>query len=279
MRKAFSAAATRYDEAAVLAHAVGQRMLEKLAWMRVAPQRMLDVGCATGEGIWTLTRRYPDAIPVAADYALPMLLNLREKTTWRDRWRRRVPLCVNADVRALPFAPHSFGLIWSNLMLHWLDAEDLVKALHELRRALAPHGVFLFSALGPDTLKSLRTSLMETGGTDSMRRFLDMHDIGDALVEAGFADPVMEMEMITLTYASARPFLADLRRLGVRDGLLGRQSWRQWRAAFRTWQARAQPLAAVFEIVYGHAWHAEGKSPPAKGGHPLRFMPYRPKIK
>jgi malonyl-CoA O-methyltransferase len=152
---------------------------------------------------------------------------------------------VNADVRALPLATDSLDLAWSNLVLHWLD--DPQPAFRELHRVLGVGGLLTFATLGPDTLKQLRAA-----GATSLRRFPDMHDLGDLLVAAGFADPVMDMEMITLAYRSPRRLLADQRHLGVRDGLLGRLPWREWRRVLAAWDGQAG-----FEIVYGHAWKAE----------------------
>jgi malonyl-CoA O-methyltransferase len=146
---------------------------------------------------------------------------------------RQAPRLVNADVRALPLKAGSVGLVWSNLMLHWLD--DPLPALRELHRVLEVGGLLTFAMLGPDTLKELRTAHGATG--DTLRRFPDMHDMGDMLVAAGFADPVMDMEMITFDYRRPRQLLADQRHLGVRDGLLGRRAGATggacWRLAVR----------------------------------------------
>lgn len=257
MREDFSRAAASYDEAAVLAREVGWRMAARLDYVKLAPRRMADIGCATGDGIRALQSRYPDALPLAVDFARPMLTAVRARAPLLRRLRGRAPRLVNADVRALPLAGGCLDLIWSNLMLHWLD--DLPMALRELQRTLAVGGLLSFAMLGPDTLKELRAA-----GAASLRRFPDMHDVGDMLVAAGFADPVMDMEMITLTYPSPRGLLRDQRRLGVRDGLLGRMVWRDWRRVLRAWEAQGRTedgrLPASFEIVYGHAWKPEPRA-------------------
>ncbi len=125
----------------------------------------------------------------------------------------------------------------------------------------------MFSALGPDTLKELRGA-----GATTLRRFHDMHDLGDMLMAAGFADPVMDMERIELAYASPRGLLRDQRLLGVRDGLLGPMGFREGRRVFRAWQSQKRDgrLPATFEIVYGHAWKAEPKAS-ADGRAIIRF--------
>ena len=262
----FSRAAASYDNAAVLAREVGRRMAARLDYVRIDPRRLADIGCATGDGVRELMRRYPAAAPLAIDYARPMLTAVAERTGWWERMRGRAPCCVNADVRALPIAGGSVDLAWSNLMLHWLpDPSALQTAFAELHRVLAVGGLLHFALLGPDTLKELRAACERTGGTGGtggtgavppLPTFADMHDIGDMLVGAGFADPVMEMEMLTLTYRTPRAFLADQRQLGVRDALLGRLGWRQWRSVFAAWEREDGMLPARFEIIYGHAWKA-----------------------
>ena len=271
MRDDFAAAAQTYDSAAVLAREVGARMGVRLDLVKIAPRRVADIGCATGDGIRDLQQRYAKALPLALDYALPMLRTVRSRTPRLQRLIGRGPFLLNADVRALPLAANSLGLVWSNLMLHWLD--DPLPALRELHRVLEVGGLLSFAALGPDTLKELRGAAEEVGAGDTARRFLDMHDLGDMLVAAGFADPVMDMEMITLTYPTPRAFLADQRHLGVRDALLGRQDWRTWRRLLGAWpQDAGGRLPASFEIVYGHAWKPEPRQI-ADGRAVVKFHP------
>ena len=252
MQSEFARAAASYDNAAVLAREVGRRMAERLACVRLSPQCLADIGCATGDGVRALQTRFPAALPLAVDYAYPMLAAVRAQAGWLARLRGQAPRCISADVHALPLASSSLDLVWSNLMLHWIP--DLRPAVVELHRVLAEGGLLHFALLGPDTLKELR----QLGAP--IARFPDMHDVGDLLVTAGFADPVMEMEVLTLTYPTARTFLADQRQLGVRDGLLGHLPWRQWRRVFSLWERESGALPARFEIVYGHAWKT---SPPA----------------
>ncbi len=268
-RNDFSAAAASYDSAAVLAREVGLRLAERLDCVKIAPRRFADIGCATGGGVRTLMRRYPEALPLAVDFAVPMLTAVQAhakkpglRGQW-ERWRGRAPRCVNADVRTLPLASNSLDLVWSNLMLHWLPAPaGLQAAFAELNRVLAVGGLLHFALLGPDTLKELRAAAAKVSAGGTAPAFLDMHDIGDMLMAAGFGDPVMEMEMLTLTYSSPRGFLADQRHLGARDGLLGRQGWRDWRRIFAAWERVNGVLPARFEIVYGHAWKVAPRSAP-----------------
>jgi malonyl-CoA O-methyltransferase len=268
-RKSFAAAAASYDSAAALAREVGLRMAARLDCVKLAPRRFADIGCATGDGVRMLMRRYPEALPLALDYALPMLAAVRQRGGWWERLRGRAPRCASADVRALPLASNSLDLVWSNLMLHWLP--DARPAFAELHRVLAEGGLLHFALLGPDTLKELRAAATQVGAGWTAPAFPDMHDIGDLLMAAGFGDPVMEMEMLTLTYRTPRAFLADQRRLGVRAGLLGRQSWRDWRRILAAWERLDGLLPARFEIVYGHAWKLAPRARP-DGRSVVRFQ-------
>ncbi len=256
MKQDFSRAAATYDEAAVLARETGRRMAERLEYVKLSPSRMADIGCASGDGIRDLQQRYPAALPLAVDFSSAMLQQVRHRVPLLQRLARRVPRLINADARSLPLAANSLGLVWSNLMLHWLD--DPLPALREMHRVLEVDGLLMFAMLGPDTLMELRVACSDCGLEPPLRRFLDMHDIGDMLIAAGFADPVMDMEMLTLTYGSPRGLLRDQRHLGVRDALFGHLPWRDWRRVLSNYAARrtkdGDVLPASFEIVYGHAW-------------------------
>lgn len=274
MRADFALAAASYDEAAVLARETGLRMAERLGYVKLAPKRVADIGCATGDGIRELQLRYAGALPMAVDFALPMLHAVRARTPLLSRMIGRGPRLVTADVQALPLAARSLDLVWSNLMLHWLD--DPLPAFKELNRVLEVGGLLMFSALGPDTLKELRQTAAKVGvgGTavPVVRSFHDMHDLGDMLVAAGFADPVMDMEMIRFSYSSLRRFLADQRHLGVRDGLLGELPWREWRRVFAAWERTDNAYPISFEVVFGHAWKAEPRTA-ADGRAVIQFHP------
>jgi malonyl-CoA O-methyltransferase len=257
MQRNFSKAAASYDAVAVLAAEVGRRMAERLDYVKIDPQRVADIGCATGDGIRELSRRYPKALPLAIDFSQPMLQQVSARSSFMQRLRGTAPRLLNADVHALPVKNGHLGLVWSNLMLHWLD--DPLPAFRELHRSLEVSGLVMFSMLGPDTLKEIRAACVACGIEPAdvpIRHFHDMHDIGDMLVAAGFADPVMDMEMITLNYRSPRGLLRDQRHLGVRNALFGKLDWRDWRRVFAAWQIQRQEdaLPASFEIVYGHAW-------------------------
>jgi len=245
-RRRFDRAAATYLRAARLEAEVGARMLERLDFVRVAPTRILDAGSGPAPQAAALARRYPGAKIVALDFSLAMLAHARRALGWGARLRGARVLAACGALERLPLAAGAVQLAWSNMALHW--AVDAPAALAELARVLAPEGLLMFSTLGPDTLKELRTA----AGAARVHRFADLHDVGDALVGAGFAAPVMDMEMLTLSYAGAGGLFADLRATGQtlarRDrarGLAGRGA----RAALD-----AAGASASIEVIYGHAW-------------------------
>jgi malonyl-CoA O-methyltransferase len=262
MRRACSRAAGSYADAAVLAREVEARMLERLQYIKLEPGRILDAGCGDGDGAKRLAGRYPDAQVVGLDFAYPML----RAAPGRDAWLRRVfkrtridYLC--ADFACLPLPAASVDLAWSNLSLHC--AGDPQPALKELHRALKTGGLLMFSCYGPDTLKELKGAFAARDSAPHVHDFVDMHDLGDMLSACGFAAPVMDMEVITLTYADVDALLADLRATGQqnvlterRRGLTGKGVLGAMRVEYEK-QRRDGRLPASFEIVYGHAWKPE----------------------
>ncbi|MGA7985126.1 MAG: methyltransferase domain-containing protein, partial [Burkholderiales bacterium] len=234
---------------------VGARMLERLDYVRVAPRRILDAGAGTAREARRLAERYRDASLIALDFSLAMLRRAQRGGGFLSRLfdgRRPLPLC--ADFERLPLAAGSVGLVWSNMALHWLD--EPLGALREFQRVLGNDGLVMLSTLGPDTLKELRAA----AGERRVHRFMDMHDLGDRLVAAGFSAPVIDMEVITVTYPDTEAFLAELRatgQTGVRAdrprGLAGRRFLARLHESLRA-QVRGGRLPATFEVVYGHAW-------------------------
>jgi malonyl-CoA O-methyltransferase len=259
VRQAFSRAAQDYDAAAVLQREVCTRMLERLDYMKLQPVRVLDVGSGTGWGTRQLGERYPKAEITALDIAIGMLQVARGTSGWWKKLfagKRENFLC--ADVEALPLAANSVDMAWSNLALQWCN--DLPATFVELQRVLKVEGLLIFSSFGVDTLHELRTAFHDVDGYNHLNRFADLHDIGDMLVAAGFADPVMEMERITLTYDDVRAVMQDLKSIGAHNatagrapGLMGKAAWRRVTDNYEKLR-RDGKLPATFEIIYGHAW-------------------------
>ncbi len=279
VRRAFARAAPAYGEHDFFAREIDRRMQERLDYVRLEPGRVLDLGCSRGGSLAPLLERYPGALAVGVDAVPAMLPEATPRAGWRS-WlgqtlsgsRQGRPAYAAADALRLPFGAGGFDLVWSNLLLHWLD--DPLPALMEAHRVLAVGGLFMFSALGPDTLRELRDSFVD--GYTHVQRTIDMHDLGDMLVACGFADPVMDMDIVTLTYDSLEAMLRDLRAAGStcamrgrRRGLVGRASWEGLRTAYEA-RRREGRLPATFEVVYGHAWKVAPKKV-ADGRTIIRF--------
>lgn len=286
LRRRFGRAAASSDGTDVLAREVARRMDERLDYIRIAPQRILDLGCGTGADLPRLAERFPAATLLAADFAPQMLARAgaRLRPQGGGLLRRLIggrpsaPPHVVADARALPIARASLGLVWSNLLLPALD--DPLPAFREAHRTLEIGGLFMFSTLGPDTLRELRAALPAQHG-ERVHRFIDMHDLGDALVQAGFGDPVMDMEILTLTYTELDGLMRDLRASGGNNaatarprGLSGRRGWAAARAAYEHLR-RDGRLPATFEIIQGHAWKT-APTTTEDGRSIVRFQPRRP---
>lgn len=255
VRRHFDAVADTYDAAAVLQHEVGERLVERLELMDVTPEVVLDAGCGTGRMTEALVRHFGRKTPVIGMDLAPAMLR---RTRQRKPWRARMPL-VCGDAYRVPLAEASVEMCLSNLMLQWCD--DLEAALRSLRRVLKPRGLLLFSTLGPDTLRELRSAWAAVDGEAHVNRFLDMHDIGDALVRAGFAEPVMDVEHITLTYAEVADLMRDLKAIGARNaavsrrrGLTGPRRLARLRDAYEPFRMPDGRLPATYEVVYGTAW-------------------------
>jgi malonyl-CoA O-methyltransferase len=222
---------------------VGARMLGRLDYVKLAPRRILDAGSGPGREAKALTRRYPKAQLLALDFALPVLRGAR-----RRFFEKKLLVC--GDIVQLPLADGSIDLLWSNMALHW--AVDPAAALREFERVLAPQGLLMFSTLGPDTLKELRAA----AGAARVHAFVDMHDVGDMLVAAGFAAPVIDMEMLEITYPDGGTLLQDLRRSGQTSARADRARGLAGRRFDARLRAQLLPRA-TFEVVYGHAWKRE----------------------
>ena len=274
VRRSFGRAAATYDGAAVLQREVGARLAERLDVVKLVPATILDAGSGTGEAIGELSARYPSARVVALDAALPMLQQARARSTRGRSLLTRLlgplgrggasaPAFVCADATSLPLSGVCVELVWSNLMLQWVN--DLPRAFAEFRRVLKVGGLLTFTTFGPDTLKELARAFARVDGHTHVGRFVDMHDLGDLLVQSGFADPVMDMELITVTYPSPDALLAELKSIGATNqtrgrprGLTGRGRRAALEAALLA-LARDGRIPATFEVVYGHAWKGEPK--------------------
>jgi malonyl-CoA O-methyltransferase len=252
VRRSFDRAAATFDASAVLHAEVRGHLLTRLDLTDLAPRVIVDAGAGTGHASRALARRYPESRVIALDSSLGMLRAARRQRSWRRPFAR---VCAAAEL--LPLGDGSVDLILSNLMLQWCEP-DLV--LGEFRRVLAPRGLLSFTSLGPDTLRELRAAWQEVDSHSHVHTFIDMHDLGDALVRVGFAAPVLDVERFTLAYADVRRLGADLKAAGSRNATVGRvrgltvpRKLAALESAYETYRHEGR-LPATYEVVFGQAW-------------------------
>lgn len=249
-------------------------MLERLALVKITPQQVLDAGCGEGADLSALQERFPDAHLLAADASPQMLAVARGRQAaalspinrLMKKWLPgsagagpgSAPNFLCGDFAQLPFGVKAFDLVWSNLALHWHPQPDRVFA--EWRRVLRVDGLLMFSCFGPDTFKELRTAFATVDAAPHALPFVDMHDFGDMLINAGLSNPVMDMEIITVTYASGEKLMADVRAWGGnplttrRRGLFGKEAWRRMAQSLDQLRRPDGKIPLTFEIIYGHAF-------------------------
>ena len=257
LRASFDRASGSYEAAAALQAEVAEQLLERLAAFEFEPRVVLDLGSGTGRVTRALKRRYRRALVIALDIAPGML---REAQRHQGLLRRFARVC--ADAQRLPLAGASVDLVFSSLMLQW--CEPLAQALGEVRRVLKSTGFFAFSTLGPDTLYELRAAWAAVDGLTHVNRFLDVHDVGEALARTGLAEPVLDVDRLTLTYPDTLDLMRDLKAIGAHNvtagrprTLLGRERLTRLRAAYEPFR-QGERLPATYEVIYGACWGASG---------------------
>ena len=244
-------------------------MDERLRLVRLKPEQLLDAGCGAGQQIGLLHTRYPSARYIGQDHSAPLLQHAQQaaKKVWPSGWRPLLKKLsgkpaqaqwLQTDLAHTGLAPESLDLVWSNLALHWHAAPHDV--LQEWGRILRLNGLVFFSCFGPATLQEVRTAAQQAELQTATPSFVDMHDFGDLLIEKGFADPVMDQEVLTLTYANPEKLMADVKALGGnpsigrRPGLLGRDRYQRLLAALERQRKDDGRLHLTIEVAYGHAW-------------------------
>jgi malonyl-CoA O-methyltransferase len=253
VQRSFSDAASRYDASAVLQTRTREELLDRLQWVRLEPRVVVDLGAGTGHASAALKRRYRGSRVLAVDLSPGMLAETARRSTWFHRLDT-----VLADAGSLPFRDASVDLVFSNLMLQWCNDPDAVFA--ECRRVLRPGGLLTYTTFGPDTLRELRQAWAAVDDRTHVNRFIDMHDLGDAMVRSGLAEPVMDVDRVTLTYDDARALMGDLKAIGAHNvnagrarGLTGRNRLLAMLQAYERFR-RDGRLPATYEIVFGQAW-------------------------
>jgi len=255
VRRAFNRAAAEYDRHAVLQHQVCERLLSRLDYIRSQPRVALDLGAGTGQAARALLARYRGCRVIAADLSRTMLQTISRPRPWR-----RIAQRVQCDAEALPFADASVDLLVSASTFQWCG--DLPRLFAEIKRVLSPQGVLLFATFGPDTLKELRQAWAQVDDAVHVHEFADMHELGDAMLNAGLVDPVVDTEWLHVSYAQPQALMRDLKVVGAgnassrrRRGLRASETLRRVASAYP--RSADGACLATYEVVYGHAWGSQ----------------------
>lgn len=254
IRRAFDRAAPEFDSKDFLNRDIDQRLAARLDLIAIDPGVVVDVGAGTTTSTMMLRSRYPGARLVAIDSA-PKMLSAGVARTGLN-------CAACADSTALPLRDSCVDLVFSSLMLPFCP--DPMGTLAEMRRVLRHPGALLLSSLGPDTLIELQCAWREVDRYHHVLPFMDMHDLGDALVHAGFAEPVLDAELLTVTYRDLDAGMADLRAAGSinaatgrNPGLTGRNSWQRMTKAYEKQRSEDGRLPATIEVIFALAWAGE----------------------
>tara|TARA_B100001113_G_scaffold109431_1_gene88642 strand:+ start:1051 stop:1875 length:825 start_codon:yes stop_codon:yes gene_type:complete len=252
VQNSFNRKASSYDEYAILQKEVSRRMSEKLNMIKTQPKKILDLGCGTGFLTEELSKNYPNTDIISVDFSESML------KICRDKFKNCKVIC--ADIDHLPLAPSKFDLIISSLTFHWCD--DIYKIFQQAYNLLSNNGNLIFSSIGPDTLFELNNAMKKIDNQDHVNHFIDMHHYGDALLEIGFNDPVVDNEKITIEYEEFKDVLKSIKNIGANvlddknSRYLTRKDFKLIEHNYKRNEESNYPV--TYEVLYGVSW----KKPP-----------------
>ena len=257
----FNKASDSYEEAAVLQKHVLGEMFLRLKLLKINPKRILDMGCGPGNAGSDFKAFYKPHDLIYLDFAFNMIKKAEVKN--KDHYfkvfsSRTTQQFICADMEAIPLIENSVDMVWSNLSLQWCN--DLDRVFTQIAEILTHNGLFIFSTFGPSTLHELRASLASFSQNSHINQFIDMHDIGDALIRCGLSDPVLDVDIYKLTYGTFKEIIYDLKHIGARNALQGRAKGMtgkgflyQLEKLYEIYRAD-EKLPVSYEVVYGHAW-------------------------
>lgn len=276
VRRAFSRASTSYDAAATLQHEVEARLLESLDYLEDrVPETILDLGCGPGHAAAAMRKRWPRARVIAMDLALPMLQQARPRSGWNPL--QKPVERINADARALPLADNSVDVLFCNLCLQWV--EDLTAAFAGFRRVLKPDGLLLVSTFGPDTLQELREAFAGADSAPHVSPFATIAQFGDALMHAGFRNPVLDRDVFVNGHDDLPALMRELRAIGATNALASRRHTLTGKSRFAAAAAayeqerRDGRLPVTWEVIYAQAWGPQPGAPIREGGYDVTTIP------
>ena len=260
VRAAFDRASESYDNYSVLQRIAADRLIESLDQIKIKPTKILDLGSGTGYGAKIFHKRYRNAQIFQVDIAEKMLKTSKKKSPLffsKDHF-------ICADANKLPFIDKHFDLIFCGSTIQWCNDLDIV--FDEVERTLKQDGMFLFSSFGPDSLIELRDCWSYVDDFVHVNAFVDMHDIGDALVRNRLTSPVLNTEKIILTYDDCRQLMYELKYIGAnnvnsgrRKTLTGKNRLKKVFEHYETYRENKK-LPATYEVIYGHAWKSQDKT-------------------
>lgn len=263
----FNKAAATFDAAAFLFSEVNSRVIQRLDVIPLAPKRILDCGAGTGIGSQTLLKKYKKVEVISFDLSTEMLNKTKKKKSWLQK---NYFVCGNAA--KLPFETNSFDFVYANLMLQWCD--DIQTIFAEWQRVLKPNGLLMFTALGPDSCKELFKAVHNINAAQVFQGFIDMHDLGDALLKNQLLDPVMDVENLQINYSGAEQLLKEVRAIGGRNlhpervkKLFGKSYYSQLVAELNKMKTKQEKIPLTMEVIYGHAWAGDVNRNVNKGSH------------
>ncbi|MBP9721901.1 MAG: malonyl-ACP O-methyltransferase BioC [Gammaproteobacteria bacterium] len=255
IKQAFNKAAASYSTTAVLQQEICHRLTEQLEFFTIKPELILDLGIGTGLSIPPLANLYPDSKIIGLDFAEQML-NIAKLNNQNNN-----NLFICADINNIPIADNSVDIIFSNFSLQWCD--NIADVFRECYRILKNDGLFIFSIPGPSSLYELKEALNAVDPEyDHVNNFIDMHDLGDMLVQNKFAHPVMDNDQFTLTYKNIINILKDLKALGAntklsanyRKTLFGKYKFNQLYYAYEKFKQSDNKYPLTYEVIYAHAF-------------------------
>ena len=256
-RQSFNRAAGTYDQHAVLQREVESRLLERIDFRRFDPGVILDLGCGTGSASRSLVNQFQQASVIALDWAPAMLAKAGAgEGVGTNSEGGLFPVC--ADMHSLPLATRSVDMVFSSLAMQW--SYDIPAVFQEFRRIMKPDAMLVFTCFGPDTLHELKQAWRAVDDLPHVNDYPDMHNVGDELLRAGYREPVMDVERLTLEYPDVMSLMRELKGLGAHNvasqrlhGLTGKSSLKGMLQAYEQFR-RDDRYPASYEVIYGTAF-------------------------
>lgn len=259
VQRRFDRAAAVFNDGDFIHRHAARGLYDRMSPMLVGVRTILDAGSATGAATRELLKLHRGSQVIRLDHSFNMLKHARKRHSGLAWFSRDSGVSeVQADAVLLPLRTGSIDLVFANMLMPWIA--DLAAFFAEVGRVLRKDGLFVFSSLGPDSLLELRRAWRAVDDGEHVNAFIDMHDVGDALLHAGLREPVLDTDYLTLKYRNAEGLIADLNRAGARNCLARRKMSLTGRGRFSEMETALNSsikdgeLPIRLELVFGHAW-------------------------